>query len=60
MVSRSSTSSSHSNSGIEKRDISDFTMGGLLGEGAYGRVVLGEEKKSGRSVAVKEINKEKI
>jgi serine/threonine protein kinase len=35
-------------------------MGGLLGEGAYGRVVLGEEKKSGRSVAVKEINKEKI
>ena len=43
-----------------KSDISDYEVGGLLGEGAYGKVNLATEKKTQRQVAIKEVNKEKI
>ena len=45
---------------IIKAEIGDFEIGGLLGEGAYGKVNLATEKKTQRQVAIKEVNKQKI
>ena len=43
-----------------KTEIEDYLIGGLLGEGAYGKVNLATEKKTQRAVAIKEVNKKKI
>ena len=39
-----------------KVSISDYDIGKFLGEGAYGRVLLGKEKTTGREVAIKEVD----
>ena len=59
-LSNVSNRSSAASSTSRKADIEDYEIGGLLGEGAYGRVCFGTEKLNNRPVAIKEISKEKI
>ena len=41
-------------------NLDDYEMGKIVGEGAYGQVILGEEKATGKKVAIKTVMKEQI
>lgn len=40
--------------------LEDYNIGVCLGQGAYGKVMLANDKQTGRSVAIKEVNKKQI
>ena len=56
MASTSSTSSTVSRS----TNLDNYNLGQVLGQGAYGKVILSSEKATGRTVAIKEVNKKQI
>jgi len=43
-----------------KKHVEDFTFGKVLGEGAYGAVVLGKENETGREFAIKMLEKKHL
>jgi len=47
-------------SDIQRRSVKDFTFGKVLGEGAYGAVVLGKENQTGREFAIKMLEKKHL
>jgi len=53
---QSSTSANSSRS----TSLENYNLGQVLGQGAYGKVILSTEKASGKTVAIKEVNKEQI
>ena len=61
-MSRTSTNSRNSTSSTastrsQGTSLSDYTLGQVLGQGAYGKVILSTDKKTGKKVAIKEVNK---
>ena len=58
MTSASSASSATSSS--RQTSLDNYTLGQVLGQGAYGKVILSTEKATGTTVAIKEVNKEQI
>ena len=55
-----STQSTQSNTSARPVDLSNYEAGRLVGQGAYGRVLVSKEKSSGRHVAIKEVSKDQI
>lgn len=58
--SMASSTSTASNSSSRSTSLDRYTMGQVLGQGAYGKVILCTEKATGTTVAIKEVNKEQI
>ena len=56
MASNSSTSSTVSRS----TNLENYSLGQVLGQGAYGKVILSKEIATQRTVAIKEVNKKQI
>ena len=56
MASTSSTSSTVSRS----TNLENYSLGQVLGQGAYGKVILSKEIATQRTVAIKEVNKKQI
>ena len=56
MTSNASTASSKSTT----TDLGDYTLGKVLGQGAYGKVILSKVNATGETVAIKEVNKDQI
>lgn len=55
-----SKSSSSSSVSSRSTSLENYTLGQVLGQGAYGKVILSVENATQRSVAIKEVNKEQI
>ena len=55
-----STTSSASSSSSRSTNLENYTLGKVLGQGAYGKVILSTEKATGMTVAIKEVNKKQI
>jgi serine/threonine protein kinase len=45
---------------LKKRSLDEFLILRDLGQGAYGKVFLGRDKKTDKIVAIKSVNKEQI
>ena len=45
---------------LKKRSLDEFQILRDLGQGAYGKVFLGRDKKTDKIVAIKSVNKEQI
>ena len=58
--SMASTASAASVSSSRSTSLENYNMGQVLGQGAYGRVILSTEKATGRTVAIKEVSKKQI
>lgn len=56
VTSSSSTAASSQASSKKKPTIEEYELGKTLGEGAYGKVMLAKEKKTGQMVAVKTVS----
>ena len=56
MTSASSANSATSSS--RQTSLDNYNLGQVLGQGAYGKVILSTEKATGTTVAIKEVNKE--
>lgn len=61
-ASMASTASTTSNGSQTPRstNLENYKLGNVLGQGAYGKVILSTEIATGRVVAIKEVNKEQI
>ena len=59
-ASMASTASSNGSQTPRSTNLENYNLGNVLGQGAYGKVILSTEKATGRVVAIKEVNKEQI
>ena len=55
-----SSASASSNGSSRSTNLDQYQLGQVLGQGAYGKVILSTEKATGTTVAIKEVNKEQI
>lgn len=59
-ASMASNASTASSAASRNTNLESYNLGQVLGQGAYGKVILSTEKESGKVVAIKEVNKKQI